>query len=220
MNMDNKQHSLSKHLSKMVQLKVRKGPRLNWKNKKVSVGTITRTDHLAVVLDKGEQSISLLRQKIKQNIKKLPIPMKTLPDKNASLVTIQYPTSRCFTLQQMKWLRGYIPKRKKDIGISKSPEFIKVANCSENEILKHQNYILTKESEGTLLIHLRNVLSPNAILGLQFLSFVHAFDIKHNVDMKVSVESIEQTIFFQFNSHHRLLYNEGYYMSGIRYTCT
>ena len=117
MNMDHKQHSFSKHLSKMVQLKVRKGPRLNWKNKNVTVATITRTDHLAVVVDKGEQSISLLRQKIKQNIKKLLIPIlgekKTLPDENASLVTIQYPTSRCFTSQQIKWLHGYIPKRKK-----------------------------------------------------------------------------------------------------------
>ena len=216
MNMDHKQRSLSKRLSKMVELKVRKGPRLNWKNKNVTVAKITRTDHLAVVVDKGKQSISLLRQKIKQNIKKLPIQIlgeKTLPD---GLVTIQYPTSRCFTSEQMNWLRGFFPKRKKDVGISKSPEFIKVANCSENEILKNRNYILTKEGEGTLLIHLRNVLSPNAILGLQFLSFVHAFDIKHNMDMKVSVQSLEQTIIFQFNSHHQLLYNKGYYVSGIR----
>ena len=69
--MDHKQHSLSKRLSKTVELKVRKVPRLNWKNGNVQVMKICRTDNVAVVVDTGKQSISLLRKKIKQNTKKL-----------------------------------------------------------------------------------------------------------------------------------------------------
>ena len=179
--MDNKQRSLSKSLSKTVEFKVRKGPRLNFKNQKVSVEKINRTDNLSVVIEKAQKAISHLRKTIKQNIKKLPIQHSY----DNHLIRIEYSKSRCFSYEEMISLRGYFPKRKTDLGLSKCPKFIKCSNSSENEILKNQNYILTKEGEGPLLIHLRDVLSPKAILGLQFLSFVHAFDIKHNIDMKV-----------------------------------
>ena len=90
--MDHKQHSLSKRLSKTVELKVRKVPRLNWKNGNVQVMKICRTDNVAAVVDTGKQSISLLRKKIKQNTKKLPIQIccaNTLPGGNETLIKIE-----------------------------------------------------------------------------------------------------------------------------------
>ena len=188
--MDDKHRCLSKRLLKIVEIKARKGPRLKWKNKKMQVEKVSRTNNLSKVIDNGKHSFSILRNKMKQNIKKLPLQICTSnqsPDDNEKLIKIEYPTSRCFTFDQMKCIRGILPKRKQDVGISNSPKFIRQANCSENAILKNRNYILTKEGGDPLLIHLRDVLSPTAILGLQFLSFVHAFDIKHNIDLKVSL---------------------------------
>ena len=188
--MNNKQRSLSKSLSKTVEFKVRKGPCLNFKNQEVSVEKFNRTDNLSAVIEKGKKAISHLRKMIKQNIKKLPI-QQSYDD---HFTKIEYSKSRCFTYEEMISLRGLFPKGKSDLGISKSPKFIKCSNSSENEILKNQNYILTKEGEGTLLIHLRDVLSPKAILALQCLSFVHAFYIKHNIDMKVRFPSLLKPI--------------------------
>ena len=64
--MNNKQRSLSKSLSKTVEFKVRKGPRLNFKNQEVSVEKFNRTDNLSAVIEKGKKAISHLRKMIKQ----------------------------------------------------------------------------------------------------------------------------------------------------------
>lgn len=190
--MDDKHNYLSKYLIQTVEIKARKGPRLKWKNKNLQVQKVSRTNNLSKVMDNGKQSFLNLCNKMKQNIKKLPVQIcrsNPSPGENDKLIKIEYPTSRCFTFDEMKCISGILPKRKQDVGINNSPKFIKAANCSENAILKNRNYMLTKEGGQTLLIHLRDVLSPAAILGLQFLSFVHAFDIKHNIDLKVSILS-------------------------------
>ena len=191
--MNNKQRSLSKSLSKTVEFKVRKGPRLNFKNQEVSVEKFNRTDNLSAVIEKGKKAISHLSKMIKQNIKKLPI-QQSYDD---HFIKIEYSKSRCFTYEEMISLRGFFPKGKSDLGISKSPKFIKCSNSSENE-----------EGEGTLLIHLRDVLSPKAILALQFLSFVHAFYIKHNIDMKVRFLSLlnQFYVYIKFHNHPFVLY--------------
>ena len=71
--MDDKHNCLSKHLLKTVEIKARKGPRLKWKNGNMQVEKVSRTNNLSKVIDNGKQSFLILRNKIKQNIKKLPV---------------------------------------------------------------------------------------------------------------------------------------------------
>ena len=190
-NMNNEHNRIHKSISRAVELKARKGPRKGWNNRTSTskVKSVLKTKNMPKVLKAGQEAMDKIRKRIKRYSKKLPKPqdMKLHDTSNKShLVTIQYANSDCFTHSEMYPLLGFFPKRKGDVLFDDSAIKMKVANCSDNVVLKNSNYRLEKESGETLLIHLRNVLSSNAITGLKFISFIHAHNVKNNTDLKVS----------------------------------
>ena len=134
------------------------------------------------------------RKRIKHFSKKLPMPHDTESHgtlQKSDLMAIQYANSHCFTHSEMYPLLGFFPKRKGDVLFDDSAIKMNAANCSDNVTLENIDYRLEKESGKTLLIHLGNVLSSNAITGLKFLSFIHAHNLQFNMIICLS------HIFFQ-----------------------
>ena len=190
-NMNNKQHTIHKSISRSVESKARKGPRKGWNNRSTTskVKLVLKTKNMPKVLKAGQEAMDKIRKRIKRYSKKLPKPQDIEPHdtlQKSHLMTIQYANSDCFTHSEMYPLLGFFPKRKGDVLFDDSAIKMKAANCSDNVMLENIDYRLEKESGETLLIHLRNVLSSNAITGLKLISFIHAHNVKNNTDLKVS----------------------------------